>query len=71
MAYATEILNAHVGFVDRLIASFADLKEAMAKRAIYRETVKELSALSTRELSDLGIARCEIQSIAREAAYGA
>ncbi|WP_424941821.1 DUF1127 domain-containing protein [Aliiroseovarius crassostreae] len=71
MAYATEILNARVGFVDRLIARFADLKDAMAKRAIYRETVKELNALSTRELDDLGIARGEIQHIAYKAAYRA
>ena len=31
----------------------------------YRETVSELSRLSNRELSDLGINRAEIQSVAR------
>lgn len=31
----------------------------------YRETVRELSQLSDRELDDLGIARFEIDSIAR------
>ncbi|MDA5094043.1 DUF1127 domain-containing protein [Aliiroseovarius sp. KMU-50] len=71
MAHATEILNAHAGIADRLIALLADFKEAMAKRAIYRETVRELSKLSLRELDDLGIARGEIQSIASKAAYGA
>lgn len=31
----------------------------------YRKTVNELSALSSRELSDLGISRCDIHSVAR------
>jgi len=31
----------------------------------YRETVRELSQLTDRELSDLGISRYEIESIAR------
>ena len=32
----------------------------------YRETVRELSQLSDRELDDLGISRFQIDSIARE-----
>ena len=32
----------------------------------YRETVRELSLLSDRELDDLGISRFQIDSIARE-----
>ncbi|WP_074078280.1 DUF1127 domain-containing protein [Microvirga massiliensis] len=31
----------------------------------YRETVRELSQLSDRELDDLGISRYQIQSVAR------
>lgn len=38
------------------------------KRLDYRSTVKELSALSDRELDDIGIARCDIPSIARQSA---
>jgi uncharacterized protein YjiS (DUF1127 family) len=34
----------------------------------YRETVRELSQLSDRELDDLGIVRLEIEQIARNAA---
>ncbi|MEZ0171005.1 DUF1127 domain-containing protein [Microvirga sp. TS319] len=34
----------------------------------YRATVNELSALSDRELSDFGIARFEIETVARQAA---
>ncbi|RUM98685.1 DUF1127 domain-containing protein [Pseudaminobacter arsenicus] len=33
----------------------------------YRETVSELGRLSNRELSDLGISRSEIHSVARRA----
>ena len=33
----------------------------------YRQTVSELSRLSNRELSDLGIARSEISAVARRA----
>ncbi|MBS3649623.1 DUF1127 domain-containing protein [Pseudaminobacter sp. 19-2017] len=33
----------------------------------YRETVSELSRLSNRELSDLGITRADIRSVARKA----
>ncbi|MBM1173122.1 DUF1127 domain-containing protein [Microvirga arabica] len=32
----------------------------------YRETVRELSLLSDRELDDLGISRFQIENIARE-----
>ena len=31
----------------------------------YRETIRELSQLTDRELDDLGIARYEIESVAR------
>lgn len=31
----------------------------------YRQTVKELSALSNRELADLGLSRGDIRSVAR------
>jgi uncharacterized protein YjiS (DUF1127 family) len=33
----------------------------------YRDAVRELSQLSDRELSDIGISRADIQSIARQA----
>ncbi|MBC6408619.1 MAG: DUF1127 domain-containing protein [Rhodobacteraceae bacterium] len=34
----------------------------------YRTTLRELNTLSERELNDLGIARADIEGIAREAA---
>jgi uncharacterized protein YjiS (DUF1127 family) len=35
----------------------------------YRETVRELSLLSDRELDDLGINRFQIESVARQNAF--
>ncbi|WP_255435669.1 DUF1127 domain-containing protein [Paracoccus sp. S1E-3] len=46
------------------------LQEARARRAVYRQTVSELSNLSNRELADLGIHRSMITRIATEAAWG-
>jgi len=40
-----------------------------AKRKVYRTTVKELSNLTDRELSDIGIHRGMIHSIAMETYY--
>ncbi|TXB70067.1 DUF1127 domain-containing protein [Paracoccus aurantiacus] len=46
------------------------LQEARARRAVYRQTVSELSNLSNRELDDLGLHRSMITRIATEAAWG-
>jgi len=40
----------------------------MARHKRYRQTVRELSAASDRDLKELGIYRCDIQEIARESA---
>lgn len=55
-----------------VIAKFvADLRDHLARRAVYRQTVRELAQLSDRELSDLGLSRSSIRSTAYEAAWGA
>jgi len=41
------------------------VRKAFADHAKYRRTVNELSHLTNRELSDLGISRCDIYKIAR------
>lgn len=48
----------------------APLREAWQRWRTYRCTYAELSALSTRELSDLGISRGMISRLAQEAAQG-
>ena len=48
---------------------FEVLKSRITKRNAYRKTVAELSALSNRQLNDLGIQRANIAVVAREAAH--
>ncbi|MGC1496705.1 MAG: DUF1127 domain-containing protein [Sulfitobacter sp.] len=45
------------------------MQRALAKRKIYRDTHNELSALTDRDLNDLGISRSNIKRLAMEAAY--
>lgn len=73
MAY---IAQAHVAHAEnnlrgRFMTAIQRMQENRARRAVYRQTVRELNALSTRELDDLGISRSMIRSLAQEAAFGA
>ncbi len=70
MAQALNIISGALPSSGRLADVIASWRKAQAKRRIYRRTVRELSALSTRELNDLGISRSMITRIAAEAAYG-
>jgi len=44
------------------------IKKTFEKWARYQQTVRELKALSNRDLNDLGISRNDINKIARDAA---
>jgi uncharacterized protein YjiS (DUF1127 family) len=52
----------------RLEALVARLQHRWAAYQTYRQTVEELQLLSDRDLDDIGVARCDIRMIAREAA---
>lgn len=43
-----------------------NIRKTFKRWSAYQQTVRELSALGTRELDDLGIARSDIQNIARD-----
>ena len=58
------------GLRDRLTARIDAARADYAKWRTYRTTVNELSALSNRDLADLGLSRSMISSVAHEAAYG-
>lgn len=62
----TEYTAARAGWT----APLAALREAWGRYRVYRRTHDELSALSARELDDLGISRSMISRLAYEAAYG-
>lgn len=61
--------QAHHGFSAGLSDFVAHVRETLARRRLYRQTVAELSQLSDRELADLRLTRSAIPSVAREAAY--
>jgi uncharacterized protein YjiS (DUF1127 family) len=54
------------------MSTYMTLRDAMAKRALYRRTVRELSALP-RDLAieDMGLNPFDAREIARRAVYGA
>ena len=68
----SHILTIHSNFMVPVIEALTDAFKAFLKRrkrtAAVRTTIKELSALSNRELSDLGISRGEIYSVANDSA---
>lgn len=66
----THTAAAPLGFAGRLMAATRRLQENRARRAIYRQTVRELNALTNRDLADLGINRAMIARLAQEAAWG-
>lgn len=68
MAFASDIQNSARTLVRP--GFFADMQERFARYRLYRQTVNELSALSGRDLADLGICRAQIRARAYEVAYG-
>ncbi|WP_299724943.1 DUF1127 domain-containing protein [uncultured Tateyamaria sp.] len=73
MAYYNELAQ-RSDLVERTLATLAHYFEAAAARhatrRVYKTTLRELQALSNRELADLGLHRSELSRVAWEAAYG-
>ena len=70
MAYVNSTRVVGNGLADRIAAFVKSIKLAAQRRAVYDQTVRELNGLTNRELADLGIARLNIEDVARAAAYG-
>lgn len=68
--YANAQNAAQTGLRGRLMNSIQRMQENRARRAVYRQTLRELNALTTRDLDDLGINRSMIRRLAHESAYG-
>jgi len=49
---------------------FAAPRAVLERYKAYRRTISELEACSDRDLTDLGIYRCDIRRLARESIYG-
>lgn len=69
MAYATDTRNFGASLSERITGLRASLSDRYTKYKVYRATLSELGALSERDLSDLGLHRSAIRSIAQDAAY--
>jgi uncharacterized protein YjiS (DUF1127 family) len=70
MTYVNSTRIARNGLMDRLAALKDTIATALNQRRLYSATIRELSALSDRELADLGMSRLSIYEVAREAAFG-
>ena len=55
------------GWIGDVLAKWTVARE---RRAVYLQTLNELSAMSDRDLADINVARVSIEDIAHEAAYG-
>jgi uncharacterized protein YjiS (DUF1127 family) len=70
MAYVNQTRAATNPLSGRFKAVVNSVKASLARRRVYHVTLRELNALSDRELADLGVHRMSIPEIATEAAYG-
>ena len=70
MTYVNTATTIEIDFADRISSVFQGLFSDFANARLARQTVRQLNALSTRELDDLGIARKDIKDVAKRAAFG-
>ena len=70
MAQVNATLRGTRTFGERAQALIVSFRQAAQRRAVYRRTLRELKALSVRELADLGLHPSIIEEVAREAAFG-
>ena len=66
MALATNPSALKGAQTNGLATLFVTLKQRVASYRLYRQTVNELSALSDRELADLGLHRSMIRRLAQQ-----
>lgn len=57
-------------FLDLVRHPLSNLQRHVQRRRVYVQTLRELTALTDRELADLGLHRLMIPAVAKDAAYG-
>jgi uncharacterized protein YjiS (DUF1127 family) len=70
MAYVSSSRVAGNGLAERIGTAIRVVRDMIERRRVYQRTLRELRALSNRELADLGLHRAMITRVAAEAAYG-
>lgn len=69
MQHAPSLYIEPVDFVGRFFRLVENWRINSKRAASYRKTVKELNKLNNRELADIGLARGDIEDVARRGAY--
>ncbi|NVO57979.1 DUF1127 domain-containing protein [Rhodobacteraceae bacterium B1Z28] len=69
MAHTATLTQGGFNLSARIANLIERVKENRARASEYNRTYTELQRLSTRELDDIGIRRCDIADLAREHAY--
>ncbi|WP_126976125.1 DUF1127 domain-containing protein [Frigidibacter oleivorans] len=62
--------NGSYSFTERLSSFVKGVQEFRQRRRVFHQTLRELNALTSRELADLGLSRSMITRVAAEAAFG-
>lgn len=70
MAYVSISRPVFGGTVEGALSFVRRLREARQRYRVYRQTLRELTKLTDKELSDLGFSRAGLRGVARDAAYG-
>jgi len=68
MVYVNTSRIAGFNLIERFAALRADIATRVSQSRAYRATFNELSAMTDRELADIGVARSMIHEISRQAA---
>ena len=69
MAHIAVNTSQAAGPLSRVAHAVADLRARYARYKMYRTTLDELQALTSRELADLDLHRSMLRRVAYEAAY--
>jgi len=67
MAFVNTTQTAHLPVFARIRAGLGGIATRYKQHRMYRETLEGLSALTNRELADLGLNRSELRYVARQA----
>lgn len=70
MSTATQTRTLRATPAQTILSMLGDMKDRMAERRAYGQTVRALSQLSDHELTDLGLSRHTIRADAWQAVYG-
>ncbi len=69
MAFVSTDQPAATTLFNRISTAFGNFQKSQLDNRMFRKTLNELSQLSDRELSDLGLSRSNLYEVAQNAVY--